>query len=105
MKMDQEKQGPTHSSTTLYLHSLHHLKSMLFDPVFSVEMQSGISPQGSRLWMGISRVSAMKGWVGGGKQQAALSKLKSITQHAILSGQVLPHGLLTVTKDSERVGC
>lgn len=102
MKMDQEKQGPTHSPTTLYPHSLHPRKSMSFDPVFSVEMQSGVSPGGSRWWMGISRVSAMKGWLwAGGKQQAALSKWKSITERTILSDQVLLHNLLGVTKDSK----
>lgn len=42
---------------------------------------------------------------GGKKQQAALSKLKSITQQSILSEPVLPHSPLTVTKESWGVGC
>lgn len=52
--------------------------------------------------MGASRVPTMKGKWGGeeGEQQAALSKLKSITQQSILLEPVLPHSSLTATKES-----
>lgn len=67
--------------------------------MFSVAVQSGISPRG-RVRLGASRVPTMEGRGGEKKQQAALSKLKSITQQSILSELVLPHGLFTVTKES-----